>query len=104
MTKRQGWLRPTEGERQAVSIRRSMAPSGNGSARKRRTSRRHTNSSRKCWRKVSSIPPFAPPSDLDSCGTHQDRDLAGLLDRAGDVAGLPADLADGKSRQHQAGE
>ncbi len=28
MTKRQGWLRPTDGDRQAISIRRSSVPSG----------------------------------------------------------------------------
>src|SRR3954451_1278248 len=104
MTKRQGWRRPPEGERQAVSIRRSMAPSGNGSARKRRTSRRHTNSSRKRWRKASSNSPTAPPSDRESGGNQQDQDLAVFLDPAGVVGGLPADLADGKSGQHQAGE
>src|SRR5947208_644289 len=104
MTKRQGWLRPTEGERQAVSIKRSMAPAGSGSQRKRRTSRRHTNSSRKCWRKVSSNSTMTSASDLEGRGNQQDQDLACLLERAEDVAGLPADLADGKSRQHQAGE
>src|SRR5215472_16684837 len=47
MTKRQGWLKPTEGARQASSIRLSSMPLGSGSGRKRRTSRRHTKRSRK---------------------------------------------------------
>ena len=40
VTKRQGWLRPTEGARQATAMRRSSVPGGSGSLRKRRTSRR----------------------------------------------------------------
>ena len=44
-TKRQGSLRPTDGARQAVAISRSTAPSGSGSVRKARTSRRHRNRS-----------------------------------------------------------
>src|SRR5262249_1253036 len=54
VTKRQGWLSPTEGARHASWIRRSKVPGGNGSRRKRRTSRRQTSRSRKRARKASS--------------------------------------------------
>src|SRR5262249_14534952 len=54
MTKRQGWLSPTEGARHASWIRRSNVPDGSASRRKRRTSRRQTSRSRKRARKASS--------------------------------------------------
>jgi hypothetical protein len=46
MTNRHGWLMPTDGDRQAISMSRSSAPSGSGSVRKCRTSRRQMKSSR----------------------------------------------------------
>src|SRR5580698_7714431 len=54
MTKRHGWLNPTDGARQASSINDSRAPLGNGSRRKRRTSRRQIRSSRKRARNAGS--------------------------------------------------
>src|SRR6218665_3886188 len=54
MTKRQGWLRPTDGARHAVSIRRSSVPSGSGVVRKRLISRRHVKRSWRRARKASS--------------------------------------------------
>src|ERR1051326_978403 len=54
MMKRHGWLSPTDGERQAVSISRSIMPGASGSRRKRRTSRRQTNRSRRRRRNASS--------------------------------------------------
>src|SRR3984957_5850027 len=56
MTKRHGWLKPTDGARQARSINDSKVPFGNGSRRKRRTSRRQTRSSRKRARNAGSKP------------------------------------------------
>ena len=54
ITNRQGWLRPTEGDKQAMQMRRSSVCSGSGSGRKRRTSRRQVNNSRRRVRKPSS--------------------------------------------------
>src|SRR4029077_10365207 len=56
MTKRHGWLKPTDGARQASSISASKVPPGNGSRRKRRTSRRQMRSSRKRARNAASKP------------------------------------------------
>src|SRR6202163_1584058 len=56
MTKRHGWLKPTDGARQASSINASKLPFGNGSRRKRRTSRRQMRSSRKRARNAGSKP------------------------------------------------
>jgi hypothetical protein len=54
VTNRQGWLRPTEGDKQAMRMRRSSVCGGSGSGRKRRTSRRQVNNSRRRVRKPSS--------------------------------------------------
>src|SRR5580704_4850387 len=54
MTKRHGWLKPTDGARQASSISASRVPLGNGLRRKRRTSRRQIRSSRKRARNAGS--------------------------------------------------
>src|ERR1700719_1877194 len=56
MTKRHGWLKPTDGARQASSISDSNVPLGRGSHRKRRTSRRQMRSSRKRARNAASKP------------------------------------------------
>src|SRR5882724_6424810 len=53
-TKRQGCALPTEGARQARSSRRSIKAGGNGSVRKRRTSRRQAKSSAsRAWKASS---------------------------------------------------
>src|SRR6202023_319886 len=64
MTKRHGWLKPTDGARQASSINDSSVPLGSGSHRKRRTSRRQMRSSRKSARNAESQPVerYAAPS------------------------------------------
>src|SRR5580700_9755307 len=54
MTKRHGWLKPTDGARLASSIKESKMPLGNGSCRKHRTSRRQIRSSRKRARNAGS--------------------------------------------------
>src|ERR1700733_7131907 len=54
MTKRHGWLKPTDGARQARSISASRVPLDNGSRRKRRTSRRQMRSSRRRARNAGS--------------------------------------------------
>jgi hypothetical protein len=73
-TNRQGWLKPTDGARQASSSSRSTAPSGSASQRNRRTSRRQANNARNRARNSASN---AGANDIatwyqhtgDSCGS-----------------------------------
>src|SRR5258708_23396825 len=54
MTKRQGWLSPTDGASAAASISRSMVPGGSAWRGSGRRSRRHTSSSRSRARNAAS--------------------------------------------------
>src|ERR1700730_13879099 len=68
MTKRQGWLSPTEGARHASWIKRSNAPDGSGARRKRRTSRRQTRGAGQRARQASAEPQRARKASSKSVG------------------------------------
>src|SRR5215470_16900305 len=98
VTKRHGWLRPTDGARQASAINRSTLPSGKGSDRNRRTSRRHANRSERRVRnassKVGGSAMRCPVTVLQARGSQQDQNFGDLLKRAKNISRLPADLSD----------
>src|ERR1700732_3217491 len=87
MIKRHGWLKPTEGARQASSMRVSSVPLGNGSRRKCRTSRRQVKRSRKRARNAPSKlidrrAPAAASSIFDFARGLTDENLAIVAERS----------------------